>query len=225
MSQIRLLLVEDHAPFRKALRNLLLAFQDIEWMGECEDGEQAVQLLSQSQYIQPQVILMDIQMPRLNGIDTTRQILEIAPHIGILMLTTFEDDDLVFAAMRAGARGYLLKGTGPDAMLRAIQAVANGEAIFSPILARRMIKFFADKPGVNMSIGGTRSDSHIAISDLTEREREVLTLLSRGLNTGAIALNLTISEKTVRNHVSNIFIKLQVSDRVQAVLWARQMGL
>lgn len=225
MSKIRLLLVEDHAPFRKALRNLLLAFQDIEWMGECEDGEQAIQLLSQSQYIQPQVVLMDIQMPRLNGIDTTRQILEIAPHIGILMLTTFEDDDLVFAAMRAGARGYLLKGAGPDEMLRAIQAVAHGEAIFSPVLARRMIKFFADKPHINIPVGTARPASHIAISDLTDREREVLTLLSHGLNTGAIASNLSISEKTVRNHVSNIFLKLQVSDRVQAVLWARQMGL
>jgi DNA-binding NarL/FixJ family response regulator len=153
-------------------------------------------------------------MPGLNGIEATRRLASTSPHVGVLMVTMFEDDDSVFAAMRAGARGYLLKGARKTETLRAIRAVADGEAIFSPAIARRLMGFFAARPA-----------TPLPFPELTDREREILTLIAQGRDNQAIATALFLSVKTVRNHVSNIYAKLQVADRAQAALRAREAGL
>ncbi len=159
---------------------------------------------------------MDIQMPDVNGIEATRRIVQTSPHIGVIVVTMFEDDDSVFAAMRAGARGYILKGADQEEMLRAIRAVANGEALFGPTIATRLMDFFS----------ASRPQSLAQIfPELTEREHEVLNLVAQGLNNQNIARQLSIQEKTVRNHVSNIFSKLQVADRAQAIIRARDAGM
>jgi DNA-binding NarL/FixJ family response regulator len=160
-------------------------------------------------------VVMDLNMPSLNGLEATRRILQTSPHIAILVVTMF-DDDSVFAAMQAGARGYLLKGAEPEATLHAIRTVASGEAIFSPAVARRVMDFFSRR----------RPDTPAQIfPELTDRERELLALLAQGLTNAAIAERLSLSPKTVRNHVSNIFSKLQVADRAQAIIRAREAGL
>jgi DNA-binding NarL/FixJ family response regulator len=213
MDTIRLLIADDHQLFRDGLKALLLSAPDTEVVGEAATGTEAVQLAAESQ---PDVILMDLQMPDMDGIEATRRIVDASPQINVLMVTMFEDDRSVFAAMRAGARGYVLKGAKHDEMLRAIRAVGSGEAIFSPSIAARMMDFFA----------ANRSASpQEAFPDLTNREREVLDLIARGQSNAEIARALTISVKTVRNHVSNIFSKLQVADRAQAALRAREAGL
>jgi DNA-binding NarL/FixJ family response regulator len=213
---IRVIIVDDHAPFRAGLRNTLLDAEELDVASECADGECAIACVTD---LMPDIVLMDIQMPGINGIEATRRIANNAPHIGVIMLTMFDNDESVFAAMRAGARGYLLKGASKDEIVHAIRAVAYGEAVFGPALARRMQSYFAD---VSRLAKQTPPDT---LPDLTEREREVLDLLARGRNTSAIAQAILISEKTVRNHLSNIFNKLQVTDRVQAVLRAKQAGL
>ncbi len=213
MDPIRVLIADDHQLFRDGLRALLLAAPEMEVVGEAASGAEAVRLAAETE---PHVILMDIQMPDGDGIAATRQIVAANPAIGVLMVTMFEDDQSVFAAMRAGARGYVLKGAKHDEMLRAIHAVHSGEAIFSPGIAARMMNFFrASRTAVPQE----------TFSDLTEREREILILVGQGKTNAAIADELTISVKTVRNHVSNIFNKLQVADRAQAALRARDAGL
>jgi DNA-binding NarL/FixJ family response regulator len=212
MSNIRVLIADDHAFFRKGLRGLLRLVPEVEVVGEAADGAEAV---AQTAALQPDLILMDVQMPALNGVEATRQVLAMSPHIGVLMLTMFEDDDSVFAAMRVGARGYLLKGAARDEIARAIHAVRGGEAIFSPPIAQRLIHYFG-------AIGQPRP---VAFPELSEREREVLELIARGHNNAEIAARLSLSGKTVRNHVSNIFAKLQVADRAQAIIRARDKGL
>lgn len=209
---IQILIADDHTLFRDGLRSLFNSLPDIEVTGESATGAEAVSL---AEKLQPDVVLMDIQMPDLNGIEATRQIVQTSPHIGVIIITMFEDDDSVFAAMRAGARGYVLKGADQEEMLRAIRSVSRGEALFGPAIAARLTSFF------------NTSSSHAAIAfpDLTDREREVLQLLAQGLSNQAIAGRLVISVKTVRNHVSNIFSKLQVVDRVQAIIRARDAGL
>jgi DNA-binding NarL/FixJ family response regulator len=209
---IRILLADDHVLFRDGLRALLGSLPDTQVIGEAAGGAAAVDL---AEKLQPDVVLMDIQMPGLNGIEATRQIVQASPHIGVVVVTMFEDDDSVFAAMRAGARGYVLKGADQEEMLRVIRAVAQGEAHFGPAIAARLASFFS----------GPRPAPAVAFPDLTDREREVLALLAQGLNNQEIADRLVLSIKTIRNHVSNIFSKLQVADRVQAALRARDAGL
>ncbi len=217
MDRIRILIADDHPVFRYGLRALLATEPDAELLGEASTGDEAT---AQAAALQPDVVLMDLNMPGgVNGIEATRRILQASPHVGVLVLTMFEDDDSVFAAMRAGARGYLLKGGDATETLRAIRAVANGEAIFSPAIARRLMRFFAAPRS-----RGTAAPPE-AFPDLTEREHEVLTLIAQGYTNTAIADRLVLSPKTVRNHVSNIFNKLQVADRAQAIVRAREAGL
>ncbi|NKQ36017.1 MAG: response regulator transcription factor [Chloroflexi bacterium] len=189
---------------------LFASLPDTEVVGEAATGAAAV---TQAEKLQPDVVLMDIQMPGVNGIEATRQIVQTSPHIGVIVVTMFEDDDSVFAAMRAGARGYVLKGANQEEMLRAIRAVARGEALFGPVIAARLADYF------------NAPQATAVFPDLTEREREVLHLLAQDDNNQAIAGKLVISVKTVRNHVSNIFSKLQVADRAQAIIRARDAGL
>jgi DNA-binding NarL/FixJ family response regulator len=212
MDPIRILIADDHPVFRFGLQALLRAEPGAEIVGEATNGDEAVALAAATQ---PDVIVMDVNMPGLNGIEATRRILDASPHIGILIVTMF-DDESVFGAMRAGARGYLLKGSEAGEMLRAIRAVGRGEAVFSPAVARRVIDYFANPslPPPSQTFAG-----------LTEREREILGLLAHGYTNAAIAERLELSPKTVRNHVSNIFGKLQVADRAQAILRARAVGL
>ncbi|HET7036865.1 MAG TPA: response regulator transcription factor [Thermomicrobiaceae bacterium] len=205
---IRVLVADDNAEFREGLVGLLASAGGLEVVGQARDGDEAVRLAAR---LQPDVILMDLKMPGLNGIEATRRITGASPHIGILVLTMFDDDDSVFAAMRAGARGYLLKGALKAETLRAIRAVASGEAIFGPAIARRLSSLFAaPKPG--------------PFPELTERERDILALLARGQSNPAIAAQLGLSAKTVANYVSTILAKLQVVDRAEAIIRARNAG-
>jgi DNA-binding NarL/FixJ family response regulator len=213
MEPLRVLIADDHPLFRHGIAALLQALPEFEVSGEATAGEEAVVLAEQ---LQPDVILMDIQMPGINGIEATRRILHTSPHIRILMVTMSEDDASVFTAMRAGARGYILKDAQKDDMLRAIRAIGRGEAIFSPAIAGRLIDFFATpRPAAPPQ----------AFPELTEREREILNLIGRGHSNPEIAERLVLSPHTVRNYVSNIFSKLQVVDRAQAIVRAREGGL
>ena len=210
---VRVLIADDHPVFRYGMRALLQSVPGIEVVGEATTGEET---LVGAERLEPDVILMDIKMPGIGGIEATRRIAATNPDINVLVVTMLEEDDAVFAAMRAGARGYLVKGADQTEILRAIQAVASGEAIFGATIAQRMIRFFAS-PRDGAAIR--------AFPDLTEREAEILSLLAEGRSNGQIAQRLTLSEKTVRNHVSNIFNKLQVSDRAEAIVRAREAGL
>ncbi|MBL8056024.1 MAG: response regulator transcription factor [Anaerolineales bacterium] len=222
MNVIRLLIADDHTLFREGLRALLSVAPDVALVGEAATGEEAVALAAT---LEPDVVLMDIQMPGLNGgpglngLDATRRITHTSPHIGVVMLTMHADDDSVFAAMRAGARGYVLKGADKEEVLRAIRAAARGEALFGPAVARRLMHFFG------ALAASARSAPPLAFPELTERERDVLGLIAQGLNNAAIAERLSLSPKTVGNHISNIFSKLQVADRAQAIIRAREAGL
>jgi DNA-binding NarL/FixJ family response regulator len=215
MKRIRILIADDHPLIRDGLRFLLASVDDAEVVGEATTGEEAI---AQAEKLQPDVILMDIQMPDLNGIEATRRIVEANPHLPILMLTMYEDDESVFTAMQAGARGYLVKGADQNEVLRAIRAVADGEAIFGPSVAARLLNYFRHPGNVH---GSTKP----VFPELTEREREILDLIAQGLNNTEIAERLGLSPKTIRNNVSNIFSKLQVADRAQAIVRAREAGL
>jgi DNA-binding NarL/FixJ family response regulator len=218
MSAIRILIADDHPVFRFGLRALLNAMPDTEVVGEVTAGDEVIAL---APTLRPDVILMDINMPGVNGIEATRRIREANSDIRILIVTMLEDDS-VFAAMRAGAHGYMVKGAEPSEVLRAIRAVADGEAIFSPGIAERLIHYFATPPAVS---DVTRLAGDPLFPDLTEREREVLGLIAQGLTNSAIAERLILSPKTVRNYITEIFSKLQVADRAQAIIRARNAGL
>ena len=209
---IQILVAEDSKAFRDGLRDLFKAVPDMTLAGEAINGLEAI---DQAKRSQPDVILMDLHMPELNGIEATRRILKTSPHMAILVLTMYDDDESVFAAMRAGARGYLLKGALKNEILRAIRGVAAGEAIFGPAIAQRMMTYFSQMPPAAAS----------SFPELTEREGEILLLMAQHRTNQEIARQLQISPKTVRNHVSNIFAKLQVADRAQAILRARDAGL
>lgn len=210
---MRILIVEDHPMFRDGLFKMLETVEGFEVVGEAASGEEAVELAEQ---LKPNIILMDINLPKLSGIEATKRIVKTIPDIGILILTMYDDDSSVFSAMRAGARGYLLKEANRNEIVRAIQAVSEGEAIFSPAIARRMMFYFEAKMKV------TNID---VFPQLTEREREVLDHIAKGKNNAEIANSLGLNQKTVRNHVSNILSKLQASDRAHAIIMAREAGL
>ena len=208
----RVLVADDHPAFRRGLELMLGEVEGLEVVGLADTGVRAVELVTA---LTPDVVLMDLRMPDLDGIEATRQINHADPAPAVVVLTMFQDDDSVFAAMRAGARGYLLKGSDQDEIVRAIRAVAKGEAIFAEEIATRVINHFAQ---------GTES-TNASFPALTEREREVLEMIAAGKGNATIAHQLMISLKTVRNHVSNIFTKLQVTDRSAAIVKARKAGL
>ena len=211
-TSIRVVVADDHPVFLSGLRTLVQESPLLEYVGEAADGQQAIAVCERQQ---PDVILMDIRMPGVSGIGATRQIVAASPDIGVLMLTMLEDDTSVFAAMRAGARGYILKGADPDQIIRAVTAVAAGEVIFGAALAARMVTFFRY---------GSRSPAP-AFPALSSREHDILDLIAGGHSNTAIAERLVLNEKTVRNNVSNILAKLQVADRSAAIVRARDAGL
>ncbi len=210
MTDLRVVLADDHPAFRAGLRLMLSDQPGVTVVGEAESGEGVVDLVAMER---PDVVLMDIRMPGLDGIEATRRIVRDRPETGVVVLTMFEDDDTVFAAMRAGARGYLLKEADGEEIVRAITAIAAGEAIFGPSIARKVAAFFSSP-----------SPRSAAFPSLTERESEVLQLIAAGRGNAAIAQELVLTLKTVRNHVSNIFGKLQVADRAEAIVKAREAG-
>ncbi|MBP8950177.1 MAG: response regulator transcription factor [Candidatus Promineofilum sp.] len=213
MPPIRVLIADDHPLFRKGLRTLLHALPDTTVVGEATNGAEAVALALS---LEPDVVLMDLQMPAGGGLAAIQQLARQQPALRVLVVTLFEDDESVFTALKAGARGYVLKDADEDDIVRAIHAVVAGEAIFSPAIAARLMDYFT----------ATRASPHAAVfPELTEREREILALIARGRSNAAIADDLTLSLKTVRNHASNIYNKLQVADRTQAALRAREAGL
>jgi DNA-binding NarL/FixJ family response regulator len=212
-NSIQVIIADDSAPFRAGVRALLKATPSISLLGEATNGTEVITLAEQ---LQPDVILMDLQMPGLNGIEATRQIVATSPHIAILVITMFDDDDSVLSVLQAGARGYLLKGARKEEIVRAIHNVANGEAIFGPAIAKRVIQFFAQI--------GTRSHPNL-FPELTHRERDILELMAQYKSNAEIAKELQLTQKTIRNYASNIFGKLQVADRTQAILRARDAGL
>ena len=210
---IRVLIADDHAVFRWGLRTLLDSEPDTEVVGEASTGKEVVERAAE---IRPDAILMDIQMPGINGIEATRRIIEANQQIGVVILTMYEDDDSVFSAMRAGARGYVLKGAHPSQILKVLRAVARGEAYFGPEIARRLMNFFSSaKPASPVE----------AFPELTSREVEILDLIAQGHSNAKIAARLFVSPNTVRNHISHIFAKLQVADRTHAIVRAREAGL
>jgi len=209
---IRVLVADDHPIFRDGLAMLLASVDGIEVVGTAADGAEAV---ASAVRLQPDVVVMDVQMPRLNGVEATRRLAADAPSIGILVLTMSEDDGTVFATIRAGARGYLVKGAEQEEIVRAITTVASGGAVFGATLALRIAEFFAAGPPAPTD----------AFPQLTAREREILDLLAAGRSNQQIAGALYLSPKTVRNNVSNVFAKLQVADRAEAIVRAREAGL
>lgn len=213
-AEVRLLIADDHPSFRASLRSLLSQTDDLVVVGEASSGPDAV---SQVESLQPDVVLMDLAMPGGDGIEATRRIADAAPHVAVLVLTMSDDDDSVFAAVQAGARGYVLKGAQRAELVRAIRAVAAGDAIFGPAVARRLVAYFARPPRPNVEPD--------AFPELTDREREILELIAQGRSNAAITARLVLSPKTVRNHVSNIFSKLQVRDRSEAIVRAREAGM
>ncbi len=211
MEIIRTLIVDDHAAFREGLRALLETADDIEVADEAATGEQALAL---APAVQPDLVLLDLAMPGMGGIATTERLIRAMPHIRVLILSMADDDDSVLAAMRAGARGYVLKGARKAELLRAVRAVAAGEAIFGAALAVRLMGYFS---GLDRR--------HAAFPELSDRERQILGLVAQHLTNPQIAERLGLSQKTVRNHVSSIFTKLRVADRAQAIMRAREAGL
>ena len=213
MTPIRVLVVDDHATFVRAVAMLLKGDPDVEVVATAADGEGAVEAAMAHQ---PDVVLMDINMPGLNGIEATRQIIDAAPHVAVVALTMFDDDDNVAAALTAGAVGYLLKGARQEQIRRAVRAAHAGEAILDAPIARQLKRVFAQRPA---------PPARHAFPELTEREVDVLDRMAAGLDNASIAAKLFLSEKTVRNYVSMVFAKLHVETRAEAIVKAREAGL
>jgi len=208
---IRVVLADDHPVVRAGLEALLTSLPGIEVVGVASNGREAVREVIT---VRPDVAVLDLQMPELDGFAATRELTRSAPEVAVLVLTMFEDDDSVFAAMRAGARGYVVKGAEQEEIARAIRAVAAGEAIFGPGVARRVLSFFSAPP-----------PAAEPFPELTTRERQILDLLAAGLSNTAIADRLDLASKTVANNVSTIFTKLGIADRATAIIQARNAGL
>jgi DNA-binding NarL/FixJ family response regulator len=206
------LVVDDHPLYREGLTTVLSTLPDVDVIAEAADGGEAV---AKATELAPDVVVMDLNLPVLGGIEATRRITRARPETAVLVLTMLDGDDALFAAMRAGARGYLLKGADREEIARALTTVGSGEVVFSAALASRVLSWFA----------GGRSSEALPFPHLTDREREILDLLARGLTNQAIASRLFVTDKTVRNHVSNVFAKLHVADRAEAVAKARDAGL
>jgi DNA-binding NarL/FixJ family response regulator len=213
MDTIRILIADDQLITRSGIRSLLASQEAIEIAGEAQNGEEAVALAAS---LQPDVILMDLRMPLVNGIDATRRIHRTSPHIGVLILTVFEDDTSVFPAIRAGARGYLLKNTEQEELLRAIQIVANGGAIFSPGIAQKVLGYLHSPPA---------DMPEQLFDELTSREREILELIAQGKTNSEIATQLNLSPKTVSNNISNVLLKVHAADRAKLMLMALEAGM
>jgi DNA-binding NarL/FixJ family response regulator len=218
MTPISILIADDHRVYREGMRAMLAPEDTLTIVGEAGNGEEVAE---RAVLLQPDVVLMDLKMPGLNGIEATRRILSERPQIRILVITMFDDDESVFAAMRAGARGYLLKDADQEEIVRAIHAVNGGEVIFGPAVASRVIGYFNGFAGQKSA----RPEAAGALAKLTDREHQILGFIAQGLTNGMIAARLSLSIKTVQNYVSNIFAKLEVEDRAQAMLRARDAGL
>ena len=210
---IRVVVVDDHPVFRLGMVSLLDSLDAVTVVGEASTADEAV---TEAERCRPDVVVMDLNLGGSSGIDATREICRRRPDVGVLVVTMLSDDDSLFAAMRAGARGYLLKGAAPADIERAVVAIARGEALFAPGVASRALAFLTGSAG--------RGPAQ-PFPDLTDREREVLDLVAAGLDNLSIARRLSLSPKTVRNHLSNILTKLQVTDRAQAIVRAREAGL
>jgi DNA-binding NarL/FixJ family response regulator len=211
---VRVVLADDHPMYRYGLGAVLAQTESVEVVASVGDG---AQLLRVAAAHRPDVVVTDLSMPDLDGVEATRRLLKAQPGLAVLVLTMHEDDEHVFAALRAGARGYLVKGAGGEEIARAVVAVASGDAVYGGPVARRIVAFFAG--------AGDESPGVRAFPDLTPREREILELLASGYRNREIAQTLTMSEKTVRNHVSQVLLKLCVPDRTAAALRAREAGL
>jgi DNA-binding NarL/FixJ family response regulator len=213
--RVRVLIVDDDDLMRAGLRGVLASDERIELVGEADDGRQAVY---RTRLLKPDVVLMDVRMPDLDGISATRELLTAFPDVKVVILTTFEQDDYIFGALSAGASGFLLKRTSPEELIAAIHAVAAGDSLLSPSVTRRVIDRMARQPAP-----GTAVDRRLA--ELTPREREVLAHVARGLSNAEIAAELVIEESTVKTHVKRILMKLRLRDRVQAVIFAYESGV
>ena len=209
---LRVVVVDDHPMFLQGLRTVLAASPDIDLVGQGTTGQEAIDLTREHR---PDVVVMDLHMPEVNGVEATRRICQLRPETAVLVLTMVNDDDSVFAAVRAGARGYLLKGADEPELLRAIHAVAAGEAVFGPGVAQRVLGFLTRAPA--------RSRDR-SFPELTDRERQVVELIAQGLGNQAIATRLGLSPKTVMNYVSNVFSKIHVADRATMIVRAREAG-
>ena len=216
----RVLLADDHKLFREGVASLLERARDVQLVGEAATGEEAVRLADE---LLADIVLMDLKMPGMGGIEATRTIVARNPHVGVIVVTMFEDDESVFAALKGGARGYVLKDADRGMLLRAIRAVAQGEVLLGAPIAQRVLEQFGQPPP--MPVPSRPEGPSPLFDELTPRELEVLRLIAQGLRNREIAERLVISEKTVGNHVSNIFTKLQVNDRGQAIVRARRGGL
>ncbi|MRX42680.1 response regulator [Agromyces sp. Q22] len=208
-----MLVVDDHPVFRDGLVGAFATVPEVEVCGTAGDGQDAVR---ESERLRPDVVLMDLNLPTMSGVEATRAIVDAGPGVAVLVLTMLDDPDSVFAALRAGARGYLLKGSRPEEIVSAVLAAGQGEAVFGPGIADRVLAYFS----------ATRARSRpVPFPELTDREREILELIASGERNTDIARRLYISPKTVRNHVSNIFSKLHVADRAEAIALARDAGV
>ena len=212
VAPIRVAVADDHPVVRDGMRMLFASRDDVEVVGEAGTGDEIIAVVRSTR---PDVVIMDVHMPGMNGIEATRRIVEEHDAVGVLVLTMYDDDDTVFGAMRVGARGYLLKGAEQDEIVRAVTAVARGEAIFGASVATRILSYFAHPP----------AGPEKAFPELTPRELEILDLVASGRNNAVIARNFGVSAKTVANHVSNILTKLHLADRAEAIIRARDAGL
>jgi DNA-binding NarL/FixJ family response regulator len=212
---IRVLIVDDQALIRAGFRMILEAQEDIEVVGEADDGQDALRVLRE---LEPDVVLMDVRMPKLDGLEATRRIVAGGAATQILVLTTFDGDETVYEALKAGAAGFLLKSAPPARLVEAVRTVASGEALLAPIITRRLIEEYVRRPPP-----GARAPE--GLEALTDRELEVLNLIARGLSNGEIAALLVVSEATVKTHVNRVLGKLDLRDRVQAVVLAYECGL